>query len=101
MEGGGKRRRWCGYESGIEWKRESGTSEEWKAIGTGRWKRGVVGVFHSIYKLDYQIVSRVSLMVAYFAHPPDSPPRPAPILGWPTPSLLPVHEISKGNLMPR
>lgn len=36
-----------------------------------------------------------------FAQLPDSPPRPAPIHGWPTPKRPPLHTISNGSFTPR
>lgn len=62
---------------------------------------GGEGVSCTIYTMNGQLIVASYEAQMYLAQPPASLPFAAPMEGCPTPSLLPVQEISKGSLIPR
>lgn len=63
--------------------------------------KGGEGVSCTIYTMYGQLKVVAHNAQTYLAQPPVSLPFAAPMEGCPTPSLLPVQEISKGSLIPR
>ena len=89
MGGASEEMGWCGVRV-VEEEGDEGSVED------DDMKRGCLA-FH-LRGVSPQRVARVA---TYLAHPPASPPRPAPIHGLPTPMMPLVHVISNGVLTPR